>query len=148
MPVKQISAREVIVRCDCGAEAMYENEVPIQCPQCEKDWRGPVEDFKKKPVEIQAVEAKVPMVVVTLEGEMVAQPGDMIITGVKGERYPCKPDIFKATYDKLTHDEQVESLETRKAKARLGTLGATGATGGLALLATRKKEKTDDQGSH
>jgi hypothetical protein len=30
---------------------------------------------------------------------MRADPGDYIITGVKGERYPCKPDIFEATYE-------------------------------------------------
>jgi hypothetical protein len=36
----------------------------------------------------------------TLEGEMIAQPGDWIIRGVKGEFYPCKPDIFDATYEK------------------------------------------------
>lgn len=35
----------------------------------------------------------------TLEGVMRADIGDWIITGVKGERYPCKPDIFAATYD-------------------------------------------------
>ena len=35
----------------------------------------------------------------TLEGEMTAQPGDWIIRGVKGEFYPCKPDIFEATYE-------------------------------------------------
>ena len=35
----------------------------------------------------------------TLEGPLVAQIGDWIITGVKGERYPCKPDIFEATYE-------------------------------------------------
>ncbi|CCM77106.1 hypothetical protein [Rhizobium mesoamericanum] len=35
----------------------------------------------------------------TLEGVMIAQPGDYIIQGVKGELYPCKPDIFAATYD-------------------------------------------------
>lgn len=35
----------------------------------------------------------------TLEGEMRADPGDYIIRGVKGEYYPCKPDIFDATYD-------------------------------------------------
>ena len=34
----------------------------------------------------------------TLEGTMTAQPGDWIIKGVKGEFYPCKPDIFAATY--------------------------------------------------
>ena len=37
----------------------------------------------------------------TLEGGHVACPGDWIITGVKGEVYPCKPDIFEATYEPL-----------------------------------------------
>ena len=35
----------------------------------------------------------------TLEGTMRAAPGDWIIKGVKGEFYPCKPDIFAATYE-------------------------------------------------
>ena len=35
----------------------------------------------------------------TLEGELIASPGDWIIRGVKGEYYPCKPDIFAATYE-------------------------------------------------
>jgi len=35
----------------------------------------------------------------TLEGGHQVCPGDWIITGVKGERYPCKPDIFEATYE-------------------------------------------------
>ena len=35
----------------------------------------------------------------TLEGFHIACPGDYIIRGVKGEHYPCKPDIFKLTYD-------------------------------------------------
>jgi hypothetical protein len=35
----------------------------------------------------------------TLEGTMTANYGDWIIRGVKGEIYPCKPDIFAATYD-------------------------------------------------
>lgn len=35
----------------------------------------------------------------TLEGGHIVCPGDWIITGVKGEHYPCKPDIFDATYD-------------------------------------------------
>jgi hypothetical protein len=37
----------------------------------------------------------------TLEGPYYITPGDYIITGVKGERYPCKPDIFAATYEKV-----------------------------------------------
>jgi hypothetical protein len=36
----------------------------------------------------------------TLEGEMKATNGDWIIKGIKGEFYPCKPDIFEATYEK------------------------------------------------
>lgn len=35
----------------------------------------------------------------TLEGAMFVNPGDWIIRGVKGEFYPCKPDIFAATYE-------------------------------------------------
>lgn len=35
----------------------------------------------------------------TLEGTMTASPGDWIIRGIKGELYPCKPDIFAATYE-------------------------------------------------
>lgn len=38
----------------------------------------------------------------TLEGVMTASPGDWIIRGVKGEYYPCKPDIFEATYEVVT----------------------------------------------
>lgn len=38
------------------------------------------------------------VVITTLEGLMPASPGDWIIKGVKGEFYPCKPDIFEATY--------------------------------------------------
>ncbi len=37
----------------------------------------------------------------TLEGQHIASVGDYIIKGVKGEFYPCKPDIFKATYEKV-----------------------------------------------
>ena len=35
----------------------------------------------------------------TLEGTLTVSERDWIITGVKGERYPCKPDIFEATYE-------------------------------------------------
>jgi len=41
------------------------------------------------------------MLIQTLEGVMSAQPGDWIIRGVQGELYPCKPDIFEATYEKV-----------------------------------------------
>ncbi|MGA4864092.1 hypothetical protein ACPB9J_15745 [Streptomyces lavendulocolor] len=37
----------------------------------------------------------------TLEGTMRAEPGDWIIKGIAGEFYPCKPDIFDATYEEV-----------------------------------------------
>lgn len=83
--------------------------------------------FRKKPVEIQAMqwdgdnwEEMIPFIgdagtlgipdehhltsveITTLEGTMTASPGDWIIRGVKGEFYPCKPDIFEATYEQVS----------------------------------------------
>jgi hypothetical protein len=45
------------------------------------------------------------LVIVTLEGEHRANPGDWIIKGVAGEFYPCKPDIFAATYEPVSPSE-------------------------------------------
>jgi len=77
--------------------------------------------FRKKPVVIEAeqfdgtwesvplfsalgqthegINADGKLTVLTLEGVMLANVGDWIIRGVKGEFYPCKPDIFAATYE-------------------------------------------------
>jgi len=77
--------------------------------------------FRKKPIEIEAVQwdgtnvsairelfgaftdwhldACEFLIIKTLEGDHRANPGDWIIKGVRGEFYPCKPDIFAATYD-------------------------------------------------
>ena len=75
--------------------------------------------FRKKPVVIEATQwfkqGDHPMVkplpfnpdvmdrgiIATLEGDHTVSPGDWIITGVKGEHYPCKPDIFEATYEEV-----------------------------------------------
>ena len=76
--------------------------------------------YRKKPVVIEAVRfigsnyeevreficqntlcSDLSIVIPTLEGDMVAQKGDYIIKGVQGEFYPCKPDIFKETYEKV-----------------------------------------------
>lgn len=43
--------------------------------------------------------------VVTVEGGHIVCPGDRIIKGMKGEFYPCKPDIFKATYEAVKEDD-------------------------------------------
>ena len=75
--------------------------------------------FRKKPVVIEATQwfkdGDHPAVthsihrgwgkVATLEGDMTVMPGDWIITGVKGEVYPCKPDIFEMTYEAMPTDE-------------------------------------------
>ncbi len=56
--------------------------------------------YRKRPV---VVDVRGPVTeleeIVTLEGTMRADVGDYIITGVQGESYPCKPDIFLATYE-------------------------------------------------
>ena len=65
--------------------------------------------FRKKPIVVEAVQATKREVIETPEGSMIAEPGDWIVTGPKGERYPCKPAVFHATYEpieeKHAHDE-------------------------------------------
>jgi hypothetical protein len=61
-----------------------------------------MQQFRKKPVVICAYQTRTPVEISTLEGRMRADPGDWIITGIKGERYPCKPDIFAATYEPVS----------------------------------------------
>lgn len=79
--------------------------------------------FRKKPVEIEAVQftgnvwpiidfvdegqASVDsfgsdLKIHTLEGDMNVSLNDWVIKGVRGEFYPCKPDIFEATYEKVS----------------------------------------------
>lgn len=45
------------------------------------------------------------LIIHTLEGDMTANENDWIIRGVKGEYYPCKPDIFAATYEPVTEEK-------------------------------------------
>lgn len=77
--------------------------------------------YRKKPVVIDAVQftgligpesgvyedvnSKTGFSINTLEGKHEVTPGDWIITGVKGETYPCKPDIFEMTYEKVTESK-------------------------------------------
>jgi hypothetical protein len=49
--------------------------------------------------EYEAVVRKDGLKIFTMEGRLMAAIGDWIIRGVKGEFYPCKPDIFEATYE-------------------------------------------------
>jgi hypothetical protein len=55
--------------------------------------------FQKKPIVISAYQTETAFDVKTLEGPLHASTGDWIITGVRGEQYPCKPDVFERTYE-------------------------------------------------
>ena len=45
------------------------------------------------------------VIIETLEGPHLVSDGDWIITGVKGEKYPVKPDIFEMTYERVEEEE-------------------------------------------
>lgn len=64
--------------------------------------------FRKKPIIIKATRVKHKTLIRTLEGDMIAQPGDWIITGIKGEKYPCRDEIFRETYEPV--DIEAEKL--------------------------------------
>jgi hypothetical protein len=55
--------------------------------------------YQKKPVIVEAVQLTRQVTIETLEGSMVGNVGDWLITGVNGEQYPCKDDIFQKTYE-------------------------------------------------
>ena len=61
--------------------------------------------YRKIPVIVEAYQTDVEMEIETLEGVMKANKGDWIIRGVKGELYPCKPDIFEMTYEKADNGD-------------------------------------------
>lgn len=63
--------------------------------------------YKKKPVIIEAYECTEEKIIHTLEGDMLASVGDYIITGLRGEQYPCKPDIFWKTYERVPDDTKL-----------------------------------------
>lgn len=66
--------------------------------------------YRKKPIVIEAYQTDKVMYIETLEGTMKANVGDYIITGVNGEQYPCKPDIFNKTYETVSEEETREYL--------------------------------------
>lgn len=55
--------------------------------------------YRRKPVVIEAYQTDTALIIHTTEGDMLASKGDYIITGVNGEWYPCKPDVFKKLYE-------------------------------------------------
>lgn len=67
--------------------------------------------YVKKPVVIEAYQTDKEMIIHTLEGDMKASVGDYIITGVHGEQYPCKPDIFEETYEPMDDAETCDAAK-------------------------------------
>jgi hypothetical protein len=65
--------------------------------------------FVKKLIPVAAERMNNPFVIHTLEGDMKGNGGDWVITGVHGEQYPIKNDIFRETYDPAD-DETREAL--------------------------------------
>lgn len=57
--------------------------------------------FVKKPIIIQAMQIADPFIVDTLEGRHSGQPGDYLVVGIKGERYPVRKDIFEESYEEI-----------------------------------------------
>ena len=60
-----------------------------------------IKKYVKKPVVVEWYQTDREITIHTLEGDLMASVGDYIITGVNGEKYPCKPDIFKKTYEEV-----------------------------------------------
>ena len=74
--------------------------VVIEAEQCwydKKPWPDGVEENIK--IDEDGAEYEAVPFIETLEGRLTVGDGDWIITGVKGEKYPCKPDIFEQTYE-------------------------------------------------
>ena len=61
--------------------------------------------YRKRPVVVEAYRTDKEVVIHTLEGDLTAQPGDYIITGIAGEQYPCRADIFEETYEEVKEDD-------------------------------------------
>lgn len=62
--------------------------------------------YIKKPIIVEAYQTDKEFIIHTLEGYMKASVGDYIITGVNGEQYPCKPDIFEKTYEMVGDNDE------------------------------------------
>lgn len=58
-----------------------------------------IKNYRKRPIVIEAYRTDKEIIIETLEGNLKANIGDYVITGLRGEKYPCKPDIFEKTYE-------------------------------------------------
>lgn len=76
--------------------------------------------FRKKPIVVEAVAAIANFEVETPEGIMQVSRGDIIITGISGETYPCRLDIFMQTYEAVGEDcQQVIDLAMKMAHPQI-----------------------------
>ena len=75
--------------------------------------KNKAEQYCKLPIPITAYQTDKEFDIETLEGTHHASVGDWIITGVKGEQYPCKPDIFEKTYIKCGQKNKMEQVSRR-----------------------------------
>lgn len=66
--------------------------------------------FRKKPIVVEAYQTDKAMIIQTLEGPLNASIGDWIITGIRGEQYPCKPDVFERTYEEVSECEAITAF--------------------------------------
>lgn len=64
-----------------------------------------VEAVEKGVIKIIVTGNELTALIITPEGDMIAKKGDYIIRGIKGEIYPCKPDIFEKTYEAVDMEE-------------------------------------------
>ncbi len=74
-------------------------------------------EYIRRPYKVKAEKTKKPKVIHTLEGDMKASPGDMIVTGRRGEKWPVKPGIFEESYrpaEKVTKRAEVLRLKELK----------------------------------
>lgn len=72
------------------------NDVPI-----DEIYNNAPRKYRKRPLVVEAYVATEEEYIETLEGTMKADVGDYVITGIKGEKYPCKPDVFHETYEEV-----------------------------------------------
>ena len=107
-----------------------------------------MQKFVKKPVVIEAIQydganiteiesfvgAKLPsvwlsvedtqLVIPTLEGDMKVSKGDYVIKGIKGEFYPCKPDVFKSTYNVIEDNNGILSEGEKRVRTNFNVSAA------------------------
>ena len=89
-----MSNKEVCMMKDCARTTFIDG---LKCS--EYDRKVIFSSFRKKPITIKAAQMQDSFEVVTLEGLHSGGPGDYLIIGIEGEKYPCKKRIFEKTYE-------------------------------------------------